>query len=394
MISYEDALRLIQSALEPLGVERVSLAELSGRVLAEPLVSPIDLPGFDNSAVDGYGIRAEDAALRLRVVREVAAGDDPAAPPIGLGEAVRIFTGSAIPAGVDAVVMQEDVRRDGDSIEITGRVTAGDHIRPRGDELRQGGLAHPAGSRVTPPVLGLVAALGLTEATVYRRPCVAILGTGSELVVPGEPLGPGQVYEANTYALRAAIEGLGLPITSCRAVRDDAESTREALREALQADVVLTCGGVSVGDHDLVRESFAALGVEERLWRISMKPGKPFYFGVGPQGQTVFGLPGNPVSALVTFNVLVRPALRKLVGLPPVAEQAFPLGLGHGFPRTQNRAEFVRAALRDGKAYPLSAQGSHMLSGLAQADVLLHLPPNSGPYQPGDDVLAIPIRWD
>jgi len=396
MTSYADALLILFNEVETMGTERVPLAQLSGRVLAEPIVAPIDLPPFDNSAVDGYGVHAKtfekDGAHIIS--GEVAAGDDPAKQEIQKNQAIRLFTGSAIPKGVNAVVMQEDVTVAGDYLAPEGKVEKGDHIRKQGAELKAGKVAHPSGAIVTPPLLGLIASLGLGEAEVYRLPTVAILGTGNELVSPGSPLGPGQVYEANSFAVRAAVELMGLHVISCEIVRDNVESTRAALERALEADVVITCGGVSVGDHDLVRESLALLGVREELWRVAIKPGKPFYFGIGPKKQKIFGLPGNPVSALVTFRVLVRPALRGMIGLTPFEGNNLTLGLGHEIPATQNRAEFVRALVKDGKAYPLKAQGSHMLSGLAGAEVLLELPPNSGPYKPGDEVSAIPLRWN
>jgi len=392
---YADALLALMGNVDTLGVETVGLRELAGRVLAAPITAPIDLPPFDNSAVDGYGVHAETFAAggAIIVSGEIAAGDDPSGMRIRKNQAIRLFTGSAIPKGVDAVVMQEDVLVSGDYLSPGASVKKGDHIRKRGAELKAGKVAHPSGSVIAPPLLGLIASLGIAEAEVFRKPTVAILGTGNELVAPGIPLGPGQVYEANSFAVRSAVEGCGLPVVSCEIVGDDTATTQEGLQRALEADVVITCGGVSVGDHDLVRASFAALGVEEILWRVAIKPGKPFYFGLGPLGQKVFGLPGNPVSALVTFHVLVRPALRQMTGLPPLEWDKFPLGLGHELPATQSRAEFVRASVRNGKAYPLKAQGSHMLSGLAGADVLLELPPNSGPYHPGDEVLAIPLRW-
>lgn len=395
MTPYAEALEILFSKIDTLGTEKVPIAQLSGRVLAKPVIAPIDLPPFDNSAVDGYGVHAktfEKDGAQI-VTGEVAAGDDPTQQEIQKNQAIRLFTGSAIPKGVNAVVMQEDVTVSGNHLAPQGQIEKGDHIRKQGAELKSGNVAHPAHALITPPLLGLIASLGISQAEVYRRPTVAILGTGNELVSPGNPLGPGQVYEANSYAVRAAVESMGLTVISCDIVRDNVESTRTALAKALEADVVITCGGVSVGDHDLVRESLALLDVKEELWRVAIKPGKPFYFGIGPNGQKVFGLPGNPVSALVTFGVLVRPALRSMLGLPPFEGNNFPLGLGQELPATQNRAEFVRASMKDGKAYPLRAQGSHMLSGLAGADVLLHLPPHSGPYRPGDEVSAIPLRW-
>lgn len=392
MIPYRDALRIVLENTSALGSEEVLLTESQARVLAEDIVSDLDIPPFDNSSVDGYALRAEDASGPLRLIGEVPAGTM-FSGSLGPGEAVRIFTGSPIPQGANAVAMQEDVRRVEERISIDTPGKAGDFIRRRGGEVQRGTAVLSKGAVVSPPVAGLLASLGIASIPVVRRPKVAIVGTGSELAAPGQPLRPGQIYEANSVALRQVIEGLGLEVVTCRLVQDDFDRTKAALAEALHADVVLTSGGVSVGDHDLVRRALQELDVEEKLWRVAMRPGKPFYFGVAPSGARVFGLPGNPVSALVTFYVLVRPALAQMVGIT-LEDLRRSVPLAGPISQRGDRADFLRAREVGGRAEVSQAQESHMLSGLAGADLLLYLPEFSGPYQEGDIVEAIPLRWN
>lgn len=392
MVPYRDALRIVLDHTPLLGAEEVLLSAALGRVLADDIFSSVDVPPFDNSSVDGYAIRSSDApSQRLQLSGAVPAGTI-ASIPLAPGQAMRIFTGSPIPRGADAVVMQEDtVVKDG-FVSFAAKMASADFIRPRGSSIRQGAQVAAQGAVVRPPISALLASVGVGKIQAYRRPKVAIVGTGNELVAPGEPLAPGQIYEANTVALRQAIEGLGLEVVSCHLVRDEFEETKAAFAKALSADVVITSGGVSVGDHDLVRRAMADLGVEEKLWRVAMRPGKPFYFGVAPNGARVFGLPGNPVSALVTFYVLVRPALAQMIGLTTLGMRSAVLGSAVGI--RGDRADFLRAREENGRAIVASGQDSHMLAGLAEADLLLYLPERSGPYVEGDIVDALPLRWN
>lgn len=362
-------------------------------VLAESVVAPFDLPPFDRSSVDGYGLRAADAGRTLTVVGEVAAGDDPAVIQIGQGEAVRLFTGSPIPPGVDAVVMQEDIHLTDGIGTIGAPVRPGDFIRRRGAEVMAGAEVIPARTLATPPVLSLLATLGATEAEFFLPPRVRIVATGNELVSPSRPLGPGQVFESVIAGLCPAIEAAGGMVISRTLVRDDPTTLRQVLDEALIADVVITCGGVSVGDHDLIRPTLTELGVETRIWGVAMRPGKPFYYGVGPNGQRVFGLPGNPVSALVTFYLLVRPVLLGMSGRHPASSHRLPLRTDEPIPEVGNRDDFLRARTHDDGVRLESAQESHMLTGLANATALVRLPAHSGPYVYGDSVEVIPIDW-
>jgi len=392
-ISFPEALAAVLADVEPMPAEWVDAGEVEGRVLAAPLLANCDLPRFDCSAVDGYGIRAEDGqpGRWVDVVSSIAAGDTFTDRSLAEGQTVRIFTGSRVPPGVEAIVMQEDVERIGDAVRILGAVEAGASIRRRGGEVREGAELLPAGMRANPAVCSLIATLGMTKVQATGRPTVAIVATGSELKTPGEPLGASGIYEAITPGLTAAIGRCGANVTSCELVKDDFAATRAALDAALGADIVITCGGVSVGDHDLVRGALESLKVEEVVWRVAIRPGKPFFYGRGPEGQRVFGLPGNPVSALVTFQLFVRPVLCQMAALPAPKTQK--VTLGHPWPQIGDRDDFLRVKLIDGAAWIGERQESHMLSGLAEAFGLVRLPAFSGPYSGQEKVELHPLDW-
>ncbi|RYG27075.1 molybdopterin molybdenumtransferase MoeA [bacterium] len=389
MIPFPEAHGRILDCVRPLGTETVALQSLSGRVLAQDLVCPFDVPHFDNSQVDGYAVCSTDDGPR-KIVGVSAAGV-PSSARLREGEAIRIYTGAPMPPGADAVAMQEDARVEVDLLHLDEFVRPGQSVRFRAEEIAAGTTFPTVGAIATPPVVGLAASFGLTQLTVYRRPRVAIVATGDELIQPGQPLLGAQIYASNVWALQSALEALGVG-TTVRLVRDDPEATYQALSEALDAaNVVLTVGGVSVGDRDLVRRALASLDVEEVFWRVSMKPGKPFYFGQRDE-KVIFGLPGNPVSALVTFHVLVRAALRKMLGLTS-PEEEFGAPLAIPIERNDLRYEFVRATLSHGTATPVSNQGSHMQTGLAFADCLIHLPDGVASFEAGEHVTVTPLRW-
>lgn len=392
-----DAWREILANVPTMGTEQIALSYLSGRVLAEPIHSPIDLPIFTNSAVDGYAIDSASAreGTALTLVGTTSAGDKPS-PGLSPGQAHRVFTGSPLPPNADTVVMQEDVEVNDGMIMICKPVKSGSNVRHKGEELAKGALVFDAGALINPAALGVLATLGLAQANVYKRPRIAIIGTGNELVSPGAELQPGQIYESNTYAVSAAVTLMGGEVVGIHHVKDRAEDIDGAMSQGLaQADVVITCGGVSVGEHDLVRASAEKLGVAEIFWRVAMRPGKPFYFGLGPQGQPVFGLPGNPVSALVTFFVLIRPALRKMVGLGK--EDAWIRAeLGAPIKKQKGREEFVRAISQVAAnltVVPTEGQGSHMLTGLSDAEYLIHLPEFMDSFANGDVVTVKKLHW-
>ena len=391
MIPFPEARARILERVPSPTIVTVPLAELAGRVIAENLVAPFDVPHGDNSQVDGYAVRSEDGAASRRLAGVSAAGGNPP-PALSPGETIRIFTGAPIPPGADAVVMQEDVT------VTDGRVVFGEapepelNVRRRGEELTAGTRIATAGRLATPPLVGLAASFGRASLAVTRLPRVSLVATGSELTPVGTELGPGRVYASNPWALSAAITALGIPAPAVTLVADDPAATRDALDRALAAsDVVLTMGGVSVGDHDLVRPALAGLGVEEVFWRVAIRPGKPFAFGV--RGETlVFGLPGNPVSALVTYLVLVRPALLRWIGAGEV-EPEIDIRTTAAIERSDLRYEFLRATLDGDQATPVAHQGSHMQSGLAAAEALLHLPDGIARVEAGETLRATPIRW-
>ncbi len=373
------------------------LAEVSGRVLSDYVFSTLDLPLFTNSAVDGYAIRSQDssAGAKLNIVATIAAGDAPNVE-INQGECARIFTGSPIPSGADAVVMQEDVVASTGTITLSQEIGPKNCIRFRGEESRAGQLTFLRGTVITPPVLGVLSELGIPNVSVHKRPRVAIVGTGSELVKPGADLKPGQIYESNTIAIANATTLSGSNVISAVSVQDESDPIKHALEKSLDnSDVVLTCGGVSVGEHDLIRKSCEELGVKEIFWRVAMRPGKPFYFGMTDIGQPVFGLPGNPVSALVTFFVLVRPALRRMIGIEK-EEPWRPAKLAFSFRKQKGRAEFVRLYEQPGAeltVVPVQNQGSHMLTGLADADYIGYLPADLEAVHADDVIQVKKLTW-
>ena len=306
LLTIDEALALVLKHVRPLPDEDVAVADAAGRVLAADAIARVDLPPFPSSAMDGYAVRAADTPGTLAVVGQSAAGR-PADGPLTAGEAITISTGAVVPGGADAVVPVERTQSSEGSVEVE-RVAPGENVRPRGGDTAAGAVVVPAGTTCGPAQLGALAAAGLETVRCARRPRVAVLATGSELRRPGERLGPGQIYESNTVMLAAQLRRAGAEPEVHAAVADDADATRAALERGLEADLLLTSGGVSVGEHDLVRGLLAEIGVVEVFWRVAVKPGKPVAFST--RGATlVFGLPGNPVSSFVGFELFVRPAV-------------------------------------------------------------------------------------
>jgi molybdopterin molybdotransferase len=372
LVTREEALALVLARARPLAREHVPLDLAAGRVLADDARAVVDLPPFPSSAMDGFALRAEDTPGRLPVVAHIAAGR-PAPRSLAPGEAMAISTGGVVPEGADAVVPIEYVVDHDNEVDVPSPVVDAANVRPRGGDVAAGAVVVPRGVRLGAAHVGALGAAGVASVACGRRPHAAVLATGSELRLPGEPLDPGQVYEANGVALAAALASSGATTTRLAAVEDDETALRAALERALEADVVVTTGGVSVGPHDLVRRTLADLGVEEVLWGVAVKPGKPFAFGV--RGATlVFGLPGNPVSSLVGFELFVRPAVLALQGAAkpgPVYERG---RLARGVRRNANRDELLRARLSvadDGLVLdPVVGQESHMIARAAGADAL------------------------
>lgn len=386
LIDVASARAAVLAAAEPLDSEPVALEHALGRVLAEDAASAEDLPPFDSSAMDGYAVVSGPAA-ELPVVDESRAGH-PATRALRPGEAMGISTGARVPEGADAVVPVERVEvRDGTVLVPESR--AGAHVRRAGEDVRAGVLVIRAGTPIGPAEAAVLAALGRAEVRCGRRPRVALLVTGDELIAPGRPLGPGQIRDSNLYAMAAQAERAGAATVLREVVPDDPERTRSALARALEdADVVCVSGGVSVGPHDHVKPALAALEVEEIFWRVALKPGKPTWFG--RRGSTlVFGLPGNPVSAMVTFHLFVRPALRRLAGADPADTRGVAV-LDAPVAREAKRDQVLRCRLRvaeDGwHVEPTKEQGSHVLTSMLDAGAFAVVPAGEGRVEAGERV--------
>ena len=393
LLTIEEAQARILDAVRPLPAERVPLAAAAGRVLMAAARAEVDLPPFRSSAMDGFALRAADAAAPLRVVDSSAAGR-PSALPVSGGVAIAVATGAVVPDGADVVVPIEHVDDGGDEIRVRDAVAIGDNIRPVGGDVRRGDDVVAAGTRLAPAQLGALAAAGVATLSCGRRPLAAVLATGTELRAPGEPLEHGQIYESNTTLLAAALEDAGAITMRIGPVPDEERAHREALAAALEHDVVVSSGGVSVGPHDLVRRIAAELGVREVFWRVAVKPGKPISFGVRER-TLVFGLPGNPVSALVGFELFVRPALLALQGARDPVPRFHAATLAAPLRRNAERDELVRgrtSAAADGvNVTPLVGQESHMIVRAAGADALVLVPRGEGEIPAGSVARYLPL---
>jgi molybdopterin molybdotransferase len=391
MPSYQDARKIILEQVAPLPAEEVPLHDAVGRVLAADVAMPWDLPGWDNSAMDGFAVRSADCAgpARLRVTSYIPAGGLPQGP-VGPGEAARIMTGAPLPPGADAIAPVEDVEEAGDAIRLRAAVRPGAHVRRRGEDLRAGEVALPAGTVVGPGEVSVLASAGRLSVPVIRRARVAILSTGDELVEPGQPLGPGQVCDSNGVALAAAVRLAGAEPVLLGIARDDRQALRTLLERGLQADVLVTSAGVSAGDRDLVRELLDELSVRQIFWKVDIKPGRPTAFGV--RGRTpVFSLPGNPVSSLLTFEQFVRPAILRLMGHRRVFRPLRPAVLAAPLGKVPGRVNLVRVRLsrRDDGTLLASTAGNQetgILKTLLRADALAIIPAEQGPLVAGQAV--------
>ena len=400
MLTYEQALAQLLAAAQPVEeIRRVPLTAAAGRVLASAQQSGVAVPPLANSAMDGYAVRVADvsaAGVCLPVSQRIPAGT--VGTPLQAGTAARIFTGAPIPEGADAVIMQERCEHGEAGVVINHVPRFQENIRPAGEDIMLGADILPAGIRLRPQDIGLAAAAGLPELPVRRRVRVGTFFTGDELVQPGEPLPPGAIYNSNRYALRALLEALGCEVRDLGTVPDRLDATREALRHAAaDNDLIVTCGGVSVGEEDHVKPAVEAEGRLD-MWKIAIKPGKPLAFGEirradGEQeGKAWFiGLPGNPVSAIVTFMIMVRPFVLRLQGVEQVMPQVLTLSADFDWPRPDVRREFLRARLNDdGRVELFSNQGAGVQSSLTWANGLVDNPPGQA-VKKGDIVRFIPF---
>ena len=373
MLTEQDALSAILAAVRPLETEELRLFEAGERVLAETVSALISLPRFDNSSMDGYAVRAVDAVAGavLRV-----AGEQPAGPDQGLkvevGTAARVYTGAPIPAGANAVVMQEDCDRKGDLLTIRESVAPGEFIRLRGGDLCEGQKITDAGARLNGPLLATLASQGIDRIRVFRQPKVAVLATGSELKSPGEPLGPGEIYETNRVMLQELVRNAGGIPRLFDPVPDQEDEHLRAFGEAASDDVIVTAGGVSVGERDLVKSTLKKLGCDIELWRVAVRPGKPFLFG-RLNKRWVFGLPGNPVSAFVTFLLFVRPALLAMQGWRGASLTKTQAILSKAVTNKGERPHYLRGCLEAGRFVPFENQESHALFALSRANALVQV---------------------
>jgi molybdopterin molybdotransferase len=381
VLNVEEALEAILSRVEPLPTERVSLMAALGRALAEPIVSGREIPPWPNSSMDGYAVRAGDtsrAPARLAVVGTVTAGAVPSRA-VGAGEAIRIFTGAPLPPGADAVIPQEDTDAGDGHVTVKAAVTAGAYVRPRGEDLTVGAAVLAPGTALGTAEIGLLATLGHTQVLVHRRPRVAILSTGNELAELGREPGPGQIPNTNSYSLFAQVLEAGGEPMNLGIAADRLDAIEERLRWGAAADVLLSSAGVSVGDLDLVKTALTRAGAQLHLWQVAMRPGKPITFG-SLGGRAVFGLPGNPVSAMVTFELFVRPALRRLGGFAAIhrlrlrARALAPIA-NPGERRGYLRVTLHREAGASGWGARLTGdQGSAILTSMVRADGLAVVP--------------------
>ena len=397
MLPVEEALERILAEIARLEPEQIALPEAAGRVLAQSIASQEEVPPFANSAMDGYALRSSDtlsasehAPRRLRLVGIVQAGRV-AERPVEDGEAMRILTGAPVPPGATAVIQQELTETGDGWVEVREPVAQGNNIRHAGEDIRRGTVVLAEGALIGSAEIGVLASLGVTRVTVYRRPVVAILATGDELVEIDQPLLPGQIHNSNSYLLAAAVTRAGGIARSLGIARDQVEELRAKLQAAQEADLIVTSGGVSVGDYDLVKDIMREQGTID-FWRVNLRPGKPLAFG--KLGRTpLLGLPGNPVSAAVTFELFARPVLRKMQGFAQVLRPQVQARLLHNMQESGNRRHYVRAhvTLQDGVfvARTTGAQDSHILTSMVSANALLVIPENTPPMQAGEMVQAL-----
>ena len=405
MIPFADALRIVRDHIKPLPTENLPLDKVLGRYLARPVKAPAPSPRFEQSAMDGYAVKMSDIKgaqpgkpVALVLHDELPAGDQRQVS-LKAGHTVKVFTGSRLPRGAEAVVMKEYVTLKDGSAAIAWKVGKGDHIRRVGEEYGKGDVILPAGIRVTPPVVGMLVMLNKVKVAVRRLPSVTVITMGDELVPPGTRPGAGQIPDSNGPAMTAALRALGLTRVKHRRVKDSLPALVRAMKAGLaESDLLITVGGASVGDYDYVHDARRELKVRDIFKKVAIKPGKPNLFGLATGGKPVFGLPGNPVSALVSFHQLTKPALLKMMGAPEKEAGVVPVRLKENTKQKKGRLAWLRGQTemvgQDLEATLVTGQGSHMLSGLALADVLVEIPADTDETKAGDILRAVELDWD
>jgi molybdopterin molybdotransferase len=391
VISEEEARKKILEAVRPLPGRKLSISKSLDSFAAEDHFARLPLPAFDNSAMDGYAVMASSCkkGQRLRVTGEQPAGFDRELR-VSPGVAVRIFTGAPVPAGADAVVMQEDVTPDGDEIVINTDVETGEFIRQRGCDLAEGQRIVAKGERIRAATTALLASQGFAEVIVGSEVNAAIISTGDELVKSGGKLEPGQIYDSNSALLHALLRRCGASVKSQEHCRDEREALLEAIKRGIKNHILIISGGVSVGEHDFVKDALRDLGAQIDIWRVAIKPGKPFLFG-NIDKCAVFGLPGNPVSAFVTCLQFVRPAILKMMGATDLDLLQMPAKLTVDLTNDSDRAHYIRGKVEHGKFTPVGRQESHALFGLSQSNALLRLA--LGQSLKADEIVDVQI-WE
>lgn len=384
MIPVPEAITLIQHHAFKLSTTKMKIEEAMGQTLAKDVLSPIDMPPFDQSAMDGYAIN-DVSRTSFELIGELQAGDSGEGIVLQPGQAIRIFTGAVVPESASSVVKQEIVERNGNTITIPEPIQENENIRPKGEQVQKNTIALKAGTVLSPGSAGFLFMLGLTVVEVIRKPKVAILATGNELVSPGQPLPMGKIYESNTYSIKAALKDLGIDAT-ITTVEDDFEATKKAIEQLLDDnDLLITTGGISVGDYDFIGASMKELGVETIFYKVKQKPGKPLYFG--KKNETlVFGLPGNPAAALTGFYMYITAAIKTMMGDQQMALEKRSAILTADYTKTPNLSHFLKGVVEGNEVTVLGGQSSAMLSSFGVANCLLFLPDGQSDWKAGDSV--------
>ncbi len=404
LISYEDALRTVLFWVKTMPKLKVSLKDSLGHALCENIKAPSDLPTFNSSAVDGYAVRISDMQaasprnpIALRVQTVISAGDGDV-PALKEECAIKLFTGAQIPKGAEAVVMREYAQEKNGMVIISASAYKGENIRYAGEEFKKGEIVLKAGTDINPAVVGFLASLGIVKVPVRAKPKVSIITSGDEVVSYEMKLKEGQIRDANLPMISSTLKALGINVIYARHSRDDMQSLKKILAKALDcSDVLIAIGGVSVGDYDYVKSALSELGVREIFWRVNIKPGKPIFFGARGR-KLVFGLPGNPVSAMVCFQLFVIPAIKKMIGSKEVGTFTLSAELDSEVKKKEGRTELLRGRFsiaKDGRIIvsPIRSQGSHMLGGLANSNCLILLDETTANLSKGASVRIIPLLW-